>query len=330
MQWNDIIGHDEIIAGLTAMLASGRIPHALLFVGPEGIGKSTVARVLASALLCTDHESKPCGLCQSCRMAASGAHPDLLLVSPVGNAVKIDQIRQLVREAALTSYAAGQRRVAVIEGAESMTAQAANSLLKTLEEPPGDFVFILVSHAREKMLDTILSRCRLISFTPLYHSLLAKALTDKGYEPEQADTAARLSSGRVGTALSLLESGGLAGRDAARELVEALPGASMQWVWDTAAAWDKMERAQVLGLLKYISNILRDMMVLITAGERDLLFNIDIAGALWEQSRLWNERHLVSALAAVDTASRALNAHAGIRLTGEALLIRLRDYLGEE
>ncbi len=329
MQWKHIIGHDEIIAGLKAMLVNGKIPHALLFVGPEGIGKSAVAKVLAAALLCTDSESKPCGLCRSCRMVENSTHPDLLLVNPAGNAIKIDQIRQLVREAALASYT-GQRRVAIIEGAESMTAQAANSLLKTLEEPPGDFVFILVSHAREKMLDTILSRCRIISFAPLYHTTLARALAEKGYDQNQADAAARLSSGRMGTALSLLEPDGFAGRDAAREIVAALHGAALQWVWDTAAGWDKMERAQVLSLLKYISNILRDMMVLVTAGEKELLFNIDIAGFLWEQSRLWNEARLASALADVDTARRALNAHAGIRLTGEALLIRLRDYLREE
>jgi DNA polymerase-3 subunit delta' len=329
MQWNNIIGHDEIVAGLQLMLANGKIPHAFLFSGYEGIGKSTVARLMAAALLCTGAENKPCGVCRSCRMVACSAHPDLLMVEPLGNVIKIDQIRQIAREVALASYA-GQHRVVVIENADSMTAQAANSLLKILEEPPERLIFILVSHAREKMLDTILSRCQLIQFAPLDHTVLAKALVERGYDANRADTAARLSGGRMGTALSLLEPDGFAVRDAARALVASLPDATLQWVWDTAVLWDKMERPQVLSLFKYISYLLRDMMVLVTAGERELLFNIDMAGSLQEQSRLWDEPRLACALADVDSAGRALSAHAGIRLTSEALLIRLRGYLGEE
>lgn len=329
MQWNEIVGHDDNINALKAMLENGRVPHAMLFAGPEGVGKAAVANVFAAGLLCTGGGLKPCGDCPSCRRAQNMSHPDLVAVSPDGASIKIDQVRELQREIALTPYY-GQRRVGIIDAAETMTTQAANSLLKTLEEPVGNTVFILLTSARQQLLDTIISRCRVLTFHALPNDVLSRALVGRGISSEQADAAARISGGRMGAALSLASEGGLAARDQAAEIVMALPNWSLKDVWDTAALFDKLDRQQALVLYKYMTLVLRDILIYLALQDNKLEFNVDIAGRLATAARNWSEQNLLVALEAVETARKALAANANIRLTSEALLIKLRDAAGEE
>lgn len=329
MLWNEIVGHADNINKLKAMLAVQRVPHALLFAGPDGVGKAAAAKVFAASLLCSGSAEKPCGSCQSCRQISTNSHPDLLLARPAGASIKIDQVRELQREAALAPYY-GERRVIIIEGAECMTTQAANSLLKTLEEPVGNLVFILVSNARQQLLDTIISRCRVLNFSPLPYQILSQALSARGFAERQAEAAARLSGGRMGNALALLAENGLAARNQAAELITSLPGCSMTTLWEQAAVFDKMERPQVLAFFNYMSYILRDLLVYISAKDSKLFFNADIAEDLLNEAHYWDEPRLLTALKALDFARKALAANANIRLTSEALLIKLRDAAGED
>jgi DNA polymerase-3 subunit delta' len=329
MRWTDIIGHTENIVRLQNMLSSGRMPHALLFAGPDGIGKRMVAQVVAASLLCVAVENKPCGQCPSCRQVKGGRQPDLLVISPEGATIKIDQIRNLQHEAALAPYG-GQRRVCIIEDADKMTAQAANSLLKFLEEPPGEMVFILLSAGKQLLLETILSRCCVLAFQPLAYSLLAEALVSRGVLPEQAKVAARLSGGGMGTALKLVAPDGLVVRNQAASIVVGLLGCKMMFVWDTAGEWEKLERRELLAVLQYMRYILRDLLMLAAGQELSLLFNLDLASSLQAQVDNWNETRLIAALSAVERARQALRGNANSRLTSEALLIKLRDLAGED
>lgn len=329
MQWNEIVGHDENINSLKAMLDTGKVPHALLFVGPEGVGKASIAAIFAAGLLCTGDNEKPCGKCLSCRQIETGSHPDFMLISPDGASIKIDQVRELQREAALMPYY-GRRRIGLIDVAEKMTVQAANSLLKTLEEPVGEAVFILISSARQQLLDTIISRCRILAFHPLPYDVLEQALISKGFESGQASAAARISGGRMGPALGFLAEDGLAVRNQAAEMIAMLPNCNIKYIWDTAALFDKFDRQQALILYKNIMLILRDILICISLDSTAILFNSDIAGKLAAMAHNWNENGLLNALKAVDYARRALIANANVRLTSEALLIKLRDAAGED
>lgn len=329
MQWNEIVGHDENINALKAILENDRVPHALLFVGPDGVGKAAVANVFAAGLLCTGDGLKPCGGCLSCRQVRSMSHPDLIVISPDGASIKIDQVRELQRETALAPYY-GQRRVGIIDAAETMTTQAANSLLKTLEEPVGNTVLILLSNARQQLLDTIISRCRIMPFHALPDDILSQALVGRGLSKEQADAAARISGGRMGAALSLVGEGGLAVRNQAAEIALALPGCSLKYVWDTAVLFDKLDRHNALNLYKYMTLVFRDILIYLALQDTKLLFNTDIAGRLVTGAHKWSEQSLLNALKAVELARRALVANANIRLTSEALLIKLRDAAGED
>ncbi|WP_378951265.1 DNA polymerase III subunit delta' [Pelosinus sp. sgz500959] len=328
MKWIDIVGHVENIKMLRQMESSGRVPHALLLTGPSGIGKFMVGSVLATALLCMSSESRPCGSCQSCVHMSRGTHPDFLTIRPDGTTIKIEQIRALQHEVALAPYVS-LKRVCIIDGAELMTTQAANSILKTLEEPIGDIVFILLSANRQLLLTTIISRCMMLVFQPLIPAVLAEALCDRGFLAESSEVAARLSGGRMGKALAMLEPDGLIFRNQAIDIFDGASKASMTTLWDMATQLEKMERKDILQIVSYCTYLLRDLLMIVTGQDRELLFNIDLVDWLNRQAYGWSEKKLLKALKIVETARQALHANANARLTSEALLIKIYDLVKE-
>lgn len=328
MNWDTVIGHNDAVTILKAMLASGNIPHAVLLTGPAGIGKSLVAKLVAAGILCSGGGVKPCGHCSACLQYKKGAHPDFTLVAPEGATIKIDQIRALQHFAALAP-AAGSGRVCLIEDAELMTVQAANSLLKLLEEPPPGFVFILVAGTVKPLLPTILSRCRQTQFYPLSASLLEQALVDKGYTPEASAVAARLSGGRMGKALSLLAPDGLAFRDRAVALITSLENRDMMSVWEQTTKLDSLDAKSVIIVLEFFLYLLRDIMLVAGGYNEQLIYNIDLGSQLADWALNWPEARSIEALTAVKHTIRVIGANANTRLALEELLIKLKDSPGK-
>ncbi|MBP2656574.1 MAG: polymerase delta prime subunit [Firmicutes bacterium] len=322
MKWDSIAGHTGVIEILKRMLASGRVPHALLFTGPSGVGKMLTARIFATAMLCEGNDlSKPCGRCLACQKVLNDTHPDLVVIANDGASIKIDQVRALQHEVALAPYHGG-RRVFILEAVEGLTAQAANSLLKILEEPPESAMFIMTAAQPHAILPTVLSRCRVISFKPLSFSVLTDWLVEKGVDTEGAAVAARLGGGRIGVALALLNPDGLTTRNRAVDLVEALPNGDASLIWETAGALDKLEPGELGKIFSFIAIILRDL-IMISVGQPSLVFNLDIVAKLEAMVTLWNEECLRRAWDGVKEASQALDANANSRLTYEALMIKL-------
>ena len=330
MKWTDIIGHVDNIKMLRHMERSKQVPHALLLSGPSGIGKFMVASVLATALLCLTSESElsPCGSCQSCLHMSRGTHPDFLTIGPDGTAIKIEQIRTLQHEVALAPYISS-RRVCIIDGAELMTTQAANSILKILEEPMGDIIFILISANRQLLLATIISRCMMLTFQPLSPAVLSQALNARGFSPEMSEVASRLSGGRMGKALAMLAPDGFIFRDQAIHIFDGLLQGRMSVLWSEAASLEKIERNNILQIFAYCTYLLRDLLMIVTGQSTELLFNIDVVDWLNGQAHRWNEEKLIKALKIVEIARQALQANANARLTSEALLIKMYDLVGE-
>lgn len=205
---NKIIGHHNIIAQLQNAVTSERVAGAYLFSGEQGIGKETVAFYFANLILCENStDVTPCGECRACRKIKNGNHPDLRIVRPDGAQIKIDQMRNIQQQIVYQPLE-GPRKIYIIANAEKMNDSAANSLLKTLEEPPAASTIILLTENLKTILPTIRSRCQILPFHPMPTDELTKALLDNfSIDTDEASAAAILSQGVVGKAITLIEKG---------------------------------------------------------------------------------------------------------------------------
>ena len=200
-----IIGHQQIIEQLQHAIESNRVAGAYLFVGPANVGKETVALYFAKSINCLAPEKGACGACLSCRKTDDGNHPDVQIIRPSGAWMKIDQIRELQKRIVYRPLE-GVGKVYILTEVERMNLEAANCLLKTLEEPPGESVLILLTTNLEALLTTIRSRCQIINFHPLpIPELAAYLIKQFNLEEAQAFSIATLSGGAVGKALTRLQ-----------------------------------------------------------------------------------------------------------------------------
>ncbi|HUY48418.1 MAG TPA: DNA polymerase III subunit delta' [Streptosporangiaceae bacterium] len=208
--FDDLVGQERVVAQLqqAAAAAAGLLrgepttgmTHAWLFTGPPGSGRSVAARAFATALLCPD---QGCGHCPSCHQVHAGTHPDLMLVKPDGLSYGVKQTRDLVLRAA-GAPSGGRWQVVLFEDADRATEQAANALLKAIEEPSPRTVWLLCAPSAEELVTTIRSRCRLVTLRTPPPAAVAEVLTQRdGVDPARALTAARAAQGHIGRARRL-------------------------------------------------------------------------------------------------------------------------------
>ncbi len=273
-----IRGQDRPVALLLRYLATGNVPHGLLFFGEEGIGKEKAAVAFVSALFCRNRGAAgSCGTCRDCRLLSSGSHPNFLRVTPANQNILIDDIRRLQEELSLKAFSDRPRAV-VLAPADRMTIQAANALLKTLEEPPPETHLLLVAHRISRLPPTIVSRCQKISFSPLTPGEVGEILTGipgvgDRYSPADIAGAAACSGGSPGRALAVLEE---AEGERAR-WVRLLSSADPAGIASAAASWKGAR--DLSGKVAAPLSLVRDLALLSSGAEMDII-NEDLRNAL--------------------------------------------------
>lgn len=248
-----LIANERVKESVDLLISTRRIPHAIIIEGDEGTGRKTLARYLAKAAVC-EADQKPCCSCRNCHLADAGTHPDIETVSlePKKKNIAVEQIRAL----RTTSYQAAHTadcRAFIIESADTMNAASQNSLLKVLEEPPSNVVFILVAEAAKNLLETVVSRCVVFSlFPPSVHEGI-KLLKHRGFPERDAAYILEQENGNIGKAIKRLDGDlGSAGIDAAHDFFEAINrGAALDALLSvTALEKDRAETAKFVTALK--------------------------------------------------------------------------------
>ncbi len=370
MSLASIIGHDQPLRLLRRSFAEGRIPNAYLFVGPPNLGKFTVATEFARLIDCDDPRdlatpdlTDSCGVCESCRRIDFGSHPDVLAIRPltrIGTGAKVevtefegavlttDQVGEIIGRAGMRRTR-GPYKILIIARAETMNPEAANRLLKTLEEPPEGTVLVLTCSNASALLPTIASRCQRVAFHPVPLATLEPALLERfpDLNTDLVSTVARLSAGRPGWALTLLQSppalnvrrrlfdmlvafprdplvSALAGSEELLRLSEAwwiaINGEGAQDVLRRAG--DRSRRVALADLFDLLSSALRDVLLL-TVGEEDLIINRDVLPMLRDLARSTTSARARLALSALQQVQRHIRGNANLRLASELVLLQV-------
>lgn len=324
MGFQQISGQDRARALLQTALASSKIAHAYLFAGPSGSGRREMALAFAQALFCERGGNDACDECLECRKVKHGNHPDLHVITPDGATVKIEQIRALQRELSYRSVAAGYK-VYIIEGAETMTVQAGNSLLKFLEEPPSPVVAILISPSAQAVLPTILSRSQLVAFVPGDREALENALTAEGKPRLLARAAVNLASG-LNASRKLVEENWFAEiRNVVIQLGRENPTrftASLLYAQQQVFKTELSEHVEIL--LQLLALWYRDMIYIMTNRHNQMVFS-DQAEYLSKQAWSRDIGSWVSVMESALTAARRIKAHVPPQLALEQFLVNVRE-----
>ena len=324
MSFTELLGQAKAITLLSRAVTSGRLAHAYLFAGPDGVGKNTAARALAAVLLCrTPKGLDPCGTCPGCLKFTSGNHPDLLCIRPDGAAIKIDQIREMKKALSFSPFESSQR-VVLIEDVHTMRREAGNSLLKVLEEPPANNLLILIGSTAGALLNTIVSRCQVIPFSPLPLELASSVINRHRPELDRDSclTLAALSDGCPGQALALEAEGTLplyqkilTGWLSPPRTVAARVEQALMLAVELAEAKEGMEPLLLL-LRIFVKNVM--------AARTDATAASFPAEVLQARER-WNLVRLSAKMTAIDLAEQALARNCNRGLTSEVLLLDLFD-----
>ncbi len=326
MSLKDVLGHAMAVSLLEHAIKTDKVVHSYLFAGSEGVGKRWAALQFAKALNCLNPavaSGDACDRCLSCRKMDEGVHPDLLLLEPENQTLKVDQVRQMQKVLAYKPYE-GKRRVCIIAAADQMAPHMSNTLLKTLEEPPLHTVIVLLAHHPRRMLPTIRSRCQTIRFHPLPVSLVSQWLMQqKGLDEKEAHLFAGLSEGSPGKALEL------------QEQIRQIPRENLlrDWLGPTTFSFEEMERwvdampserTDLTLVLEVAKTLLRDLVIVKALGDGSRLVHADLEE---EMAAIASKHPLTALLKRIEAVHQTLmnispvRGNANVKLSLEAMML---------
>ena len=325
-------GHSPLLRQLDKAFREGRHSHAYLLVGPAHVGKRTLAINMAQAVNCLSPEDSPCGECSQCRRIAATQHADVRVIGvrrqgedePSRKEIGIDEVRDVQHQASLKPYE-GRHRVLIFDGAEYMSEQAANALLKTLEEPPPQVLIILLTSREEGLLPTTRSRCQRLELKPLPLSEVTEELVNtRSVSEEQADRLARISMGRLGWALSAIDDPSvMEERTETLERIAQLSVASLEERFSYAselASRFQRNRESAREVLYLWLRWWRDLL-LIEEGAEEFVYNVDWTDTLRLRAAAYNTGQVAGFIRTMLRTLEALDHNANARLALEVLML---------
>ncbi|MBQ9325775.1 MAG: DNA polymerase III subunit delta' [Clostridia bacterium] len=322
-----------VIRSLLRSMKEGTCVHAYLISGSEGYGKRTLGRLMAQFFLCEREENRPCGVCAACQQVRSGTHPDLLLVRPgrkissdeeteTGkHAITVTTMREVIARVSTHAYE-GRGKVVLIQDAEQMNPQAQNALLKTLEEPPADTYFLLLTQSPGQLLPTVVSRCRPLALHAWSDTVITRVLQKQGVDAQRLKRILYLSEGSVGKAIQL------AGDEdywKQRERVrDGFLGIESRSDGFALAASLREKRTEALQSLDLLEDMLR-MLAFVHFGRLDASLIDDYPMAWKRMAQEGNDRDFLHLLDAVSEARNALQRQVNLQAVLERLLLRMME-----
>lgn len=322
--FEEIRGNTPLVEQLRRSAASGRSSHAYLFLGGAGAGKRLIANTFAKALQC-EGEKRPCDSCKSCHAFNHGNHPDVIYFQPLknGKTYTIEDVREQLLETVDLKPFQYEKKIYIIEKADTLNIQSQNALLKTLEEPPAHVVFLLLAERAETFLPTILSRVVVMKIRPLSAETIADYLMQAGHLAEESHILSAYAQGRIGQALELVEDEGF--REMRQDILgklEALPSMSEGDAY--LLAKDLEGYKNDLRFLDIMELWYRDLLTAKSLREEGYLIQRDKKDAIFRAAKE-PAALLAKRAAAVRTARMRLAQNANFRLTMEVMLMDLKE-----
>lgn len=313
MSFQDIKGQEKTIHILKEGMRNNRLNGSCLFIGPEGIGKKALAIKLAKALNCQSNSFDPCEACVSCRKIEKNEHPDVHILDSQGGEIKIESIRELQGEINLKPYE-GKKKVFIIDNAHKLNPESSNAFLKTLEEPAGESLIILVSSKPGLIFRTVVSRCQVFRFYPLKRDALRQILkSDYGLEEALAHFLAYFSEGSIGAALKMKDSDILLEKNIVVDEMTVNPKHNPEGL-------AKLGREGVGNRLNILASWFRDIYLIKTGLPFGELINLDRQDELLKQMNRYSFLNLDEILNSIANSLFYLERNINIRL----LLANLR------
>jgi DNA polymerase III subunit delta' len=325
MSFRDFVGNRAVVDTIRRQIAAQRLPHSLLFSGIAGVGKWTLAQFLAKTLNCSRLDKDFCNECASCRKISEGSYPDVKNIGPDSQFILIDQVREISREVFFRPFE-GRQRVFIIDEAERLNAAAANSFLKTLEEPPDTSTLILVTARPNELLPTIRSRCQLYRFTPIPSADIERLLQSQlALSSEDRNLLARVATGSLGRALTLDLAEYRMQREEMLALLETCAGNCLYSQSAKAAGpWlDRKNQSQFEEKLEILFTLFRDIYLLKLDPSTDEVIHIDVRSRLGSLSSLYSIEQLDRAARALDHIETGLRRNLNRSLAVDDLLLVL-------
>lgn len=334
-----VIGHESVVQALSRGLEQGRVAHAYLFTGPKGIGKMHLAVNLAQALNCTANE-KPCGVCSQCRRIAGSKHADIQIIglpkgaeSAARKTIPIDDIKDMQQSAGLQPYE-GRFKVFIIDGADCLSADAGNRLLKTLEEPPASVCLILLATNENAVLETILSRCQTFRMHPVAREKIQAHLqANLETAPEEAALLAALAEGSIGWAVAAAKHADIAEEKRSRydqiAAMARLPYHDRLEIARALTEGSPRNREEALAWLGLVQRFWHDIL-LVKGGQAALAANHDRLQDLGSLAWEFSFEQLADVLRSVEQAEEQLGKNANVRLALDVLMLAMPVAKAEE